>query len=120
MKKEPILSVIFFKNISGREPVREWLKKLDKDDRKVIGEEIKLVQFRWPLGMPVVKKIEASLWEVRIHLNKKSHIARVFFTVHNHEMILLHAFIKKSQKTPLKEIDLAHKRKILYFKGVKL
>ncbi|QTA93238.1 type II toxin-antitoxin system RelE/ParE family toxin [Desulfonema magnum] len=119
MNTDPILSVIFFKSLSGREPVREWLKELDKDERKIIGEVIKLVQFRWPLGMPVVRKIDTGLWEVRIHLDKKNHIARVFFTVHAHEMILLHGFIKKSQKTPLKEINLARKRKIQYLREVK-
>ncbi len=119
MHTKPILSVVFFKSLSKREPVREWLKGLDKDERKIIGEEIKLVQFRWPLGMPVVRKIDTGLWEVRIHLNKKNLIARVFFTVHIHEMILLHGFIKKSQKTPLKEINLARKRKIQYLSEVR-
>ena len=44
MNNEPILRVIFFRTELGREPVREWLKDLDQDDRKVIGEDIKLVQ----------------------------------------------------------------------------
>lgn len=60
------LQVVFYKSDSGKEPVRDWLKKLDKEDRKVIGEEIKTVQFGWPLGMPLVRKIETGLWEVRI------------------------------------------------------
>ena len=68
MDNEPILTAIFFQTESGREPVREWLKDLDAGERKVIGEEIKLVQFRWPLGMPLVRKIEADLWEIRTHL----------------------------------------------------
>jgi phage-related protein len=60
------LQVVFYKSDSGKEPVRDWLKKLDKEDRKVIGEDIKTVQFGWPLGMPLVRKIEKGLWEVRI------------------------------------------------------
>jgi len=117
MDGQPILQVVFFHNPSGREPVREWLKVMDKDDRTVIGEDIKLVQFRWPLGMPLVRKLEADLWEVRSHLSS-GRIARVFFTVHGTEMVLLHGFIKKSQKTPVDELDLAQKRKNLWWQGV--
>ena len=94
----------------GQEPVRDWLKSLDKDDRKTIGEDVKLVQFRWPLGMPLVRKVEADLWEVRTRLNNKQ-IARIFFTVHGHEMALLHGFIKKSQKTPVNELKIARSRR---------
>jgi len=110
MNDDLILRVVFFRTKSGREFVREWLKGLDKDDRKVIGEDIKLVQFRWPLGMPLVRKLEANLWEVRSHL-KSGRIARVCFTVRAGEMALLHGFIKKSQKTPARELKLARDRK---------
>ena len=116
MNGQPILQVIFFHNPGGREPVREWLKELDKTDRITIGEDIKLVQFRWPLGMPLVRKLEAGLWEVRSHLSD-GHIARVFFTVHKTEMVLLHGFIKKSQKTPGDEMVLAQGRKNLWWQG---
>ena len=105
MNGQPILQVVFFHNPSGREPVREWLKARDKDDRTVIGEDIKLVQFRWPL----VRKLEADLWEVRSHL-RGGRIARVCFTVHRTEMVLLHGFIKKSRKAPKQDLELAVKR----------
>lgn len=91
-----MLQVVFFRTASGREPVRLWLLDMEKEARKVIGEDIKLVQFRWPLGMPLVRKLEPDLWEVRSHLND-GRIARVFFTVNRQEMALLHGFIKKSQ-----------------------
>ena len=110
MNDDLILRVVFFRTESGREPVREWLKGLDKDDRKVIGEDIKLVQFRWPLGMPFVRKFEANLWEVRSHL-QGGRVVRVCFTVRASEMALLHGFIKKSQKTPARELKLARDRK---------
>jgi phage-related protein len=106
----PILSVFFFRSETSREPVRDWLKKMARDDRKAIGEDIKLIQFRWPLGMPLVRKIEADLWEVRSRLEGKR-ISRLFFTVHGNKIILLHGFIKKSPKTPPKEIELAQNRK---------
>jgi len=116
MNANIVLNVVFFLSNSGREPVREWLKSLDKEDRKTIGEDIKLVQFRWPLGMPWVRKMEADLWEVRSTLSG-GRIARVFFSVHNNEMALLHGYIKKSQKTPAKDLQLARQRKNLWLNG---
>lgn len=111
-----ILTAVFFLTDSGREPVREWLKGLDKKDRKAIGEDIKMVQFRWPLGMPLVRKMEANLWEVRSHLSG-GRIARVFFTVRSSEIALLHGLIKKSQRTLSKDLQLARKRKNLWLSG---
>jgi len=116
MDNEPILRVVFFRTASGREPVREWLRSLDKEDRKIIGEDVKLVQFRWPLGMPTVRKIETDLWEIRSNL-PGGRIARIFFTINADEMALLHGFFKKSQKTPASELKLARKRKSLWLSG---
>ena len=106
---QPILSVCFFRTEAGSEPVREWLKKLSAQDRKTIGENIKTVQFGWPLGMPLVRKMGKDLWEVRIHLEGR--IARVLFTVDEGVMVLLHGFIKKSQDTPLNDLKLAEGRR---------
>jgi phage-related protein len=116
MSTDIILTVVFFLTDAGREPVREWLKNLDKEDRKTIGEDIKLVQFRWPLGMPLVRKMETDLWEVRSHVSD-GRIARVFFTVRNGEMTLLHGIIKKSRKTSVKDLELARRRKNLWLSG---
>ena len=76
--------------------------------KRTLGEDIKTVQFGWPLGMPLVRKLEPGLWEIRSNL--PSGIARIIFTVNNHAMILLHGFIKKSQKTPLDDLRLARER----------
>lgn len=105
---EPILSVAFFRTQTGNEPVREWLWSLPRAQRKIIGEDIKTVQFGWPLGMPLVRKLHPDLWEVRIRL--PGAIARVLFTTVERRMILLHGFIKKSQKTPQAELALAKTR----------
>ena len=113
---EPILSVTFFRTEAGNEPVREFLRELAPEDRKIIGTDIKEVQFGWPLGMPLVRKMEKDLWEVRCHLEGR--IARVIFTVMKGHMVLLHAFIKKAQKTPRSELDTARARKTKLFKGV--
>lgn len=104
----PILSVRFFATEAGSEPVREWLKGLPAQDKKTIGEDIKTVQFGWPLGMPLVDHLEGDIWEVRIKLENR--IARVLFVIDHHTMILLHGFIKKSQKAPKQELDLAKQR----------
>lgn len=74
----------------------------------MIGEDIKTVQFGWPLGMPLVRKLDAELWEVRSRLAGR--IARIFFTAGGGRMILLHGFIKKSQKTPADDLALAKTR----------
>ncbi len=104
-----ILTVQFYKTESGIEPVRAWLKSLPQDYKKAIGEDIKTVQFGWPIGMPVVRKLEPGLWEVRSHV--RDGIARVIFTVCGEVVILLHGFIKKSQKTPLEDFKTAKRRK---------
>ena len=88
--------------------MRDWLRELSATDRKTIGEDIKTVQFGWPLGMPLVRKLDKDLWEVRIRLEGR--IARVLFTVSTGRIVLLHGFIKKSQATPKPELDLAKDR----------
>ena len=93
---------------SGSEPVREWLKSLRKDERKAIGEDIAYVQFKWPIGKPRVDLLRGSVWEVRTSLTKR--IARTLFAVEGRQMVLLHAFIKKTQQTPNDDIKLGEKR----------
>ncbi|MEY4863853.1 MAG: hypothetical protein RLZ51_1948 [Pseudomonadota bacterium] len=104
----PILDVRFFRTNAGKEPVREWLKDLPAIERKTIGEDIKTVQFGWPLGMPLVRHLGGDIWEVRISLSNR--IARVLFTMDGQDMVLLHGFIKKQQKTPGPDLDLAIER----------
>jgi len=90
------------------EPVREWLKSLRPEDRKAVGDDLKTAQYGWPLGMPLIRKLEANLWEVRSRL--QDGVARVILTVEGDMMILLHGFVKKSQKTPLQDLALARQR----------
>lgn len=92
----------------GAEPVREWLKLLPAVDRKVIGEDMKTVQFGWPLGMPLVRSMGGGIWEVRIRLENR--IARVLFVLDGSTMVLLHGFIKKTQATSQQDLDLAKDR----------
>ena len=99
---KPTLDVRFFKTDGGTEPVRDCLRDLSATDRKTIGEDIKTVQFGWPLGIPLVRKQDKDLWKIRIHL--ESRIARVLFTVSASKIILLHGLIKKSQATPKNDL----------------
>ncbi len=103
------LPAAFYALPSGREPVREWLKSLDRADRKIIGEDIKDVEFSWPIGMPLCRSLGRRLWEVRCDL-ARGRIARVLFCAGQGRMVLLHAFFKKTQKTPGADRDLALKR----------
>lgn len=105
---KPILDVRFYKTENGAEPVREWLRNLAAPDKKTIGEDIKTVQFGWPLGMPLVDHLDGDIWEVRTKLDRR--ISRVLFVSENGLMILLHGFIKKDQKTPKPDLDLAKDR----------
>jgi phage-related protein len=107
----PKLNARFFRTTMGGEPVRDWLKSLPGSERKVIGDEIRTVQFGWPLGMPIVKKMESGLWEVRVRLACR--IARVLFTVVDEDMVLLHGFIKQSAKTAQSDLELARRRRSL-------
>ena len=103
------LPVIFFATSAGREPVREWLKELGKDDRREIGADILAVQQGWPLGLPLCRSLGHGLWEVRSPLPSRR-IARVIFAFDDETIVLLNGFIKKAQKTPAAEIEIALKR----------
>lgn len=112
-----VLKVVFYGSETGNEPVREWLKELPREDKRKIGEDIKTAQIGWPLGIPLIRKIDKDLWEVRTTL--KDGIARVFFTVDDDHMVLLHGIIKKSQKTPQNELKTALTRLGSYKRGKK-
>jgi phage-related protein len=110
------LKVKFYKTDSGNEPVREWLLEgVTEEERKIIGKDIKDVQFSWPIGLPLVESFGEGLWQVRSKLRDK--IARVFFTTYKNEIILLHGFIKKTKRTSKADLDLARKRKCYFKKG---
>lgn len=102
------LNVQFFSQDSGKEPVREWLLKLSKEERMIVGQDIEIIQRKWPIGWPFVDHLGDGIWEVRSTLENR--IARVLFYIEKNLMLLLHGFIKKTQKTPIQELNLAKKR----------
>lgn len=100
--------MVFYATSAGNEPVRDWLLGLTSDDRRAVGFDIKTVQYGWPLGMPLIRKLEPGLWEVRSRI--ADGIARVLFTVDGSTMVLLHGFVKKSQRTPAVDLKTAKQR----------
>jgi len=108
-KKEPTLDACFYRTEAGNEPTCDWLTSLPREQKRLIGTHLKTVQIGWPIGMPLVRKLDKGLWETRIILDDT--IARVLFTVTGSTMVLLHGFIKKSQKTPAFELETARQRK---------
>ena len=111
MNDKKQLPARFFELQSGRMPAREWLLDLTEDERKLIGDNIRTAEFGWPVGMPICRPIKnhKGLWEIRTNLPNNK-IARVLFCSHGGEMILLHGFKKKTQKTPKSELNIAMKR----------
>ena len=103
-----ILQAMFYRGVSGNEPVRDWLLDFDRKDRKTIGEDIATLEFCWPVGRPKCAAMKGvkRLYEVRSNISA-GRIARVIFVLIDHRMILLHGFVKKAQKTPQKDLDLA-------------
>lgn len=109
MRAPPKLTAWFFRTDAGNEPVREWLKSLPSENRKTIGEDILTVQYGWPIGMPLTRALGGGLHEVRSDLGG-NRIARVIFVVEGEAATLLHGFIKKTQKTPKQDLELARQR----------
>ena len=109
---------IFYRTEAGGEPVREWLQGLSRDDRKRIGEDVKTVEFGWPIGMPVCKPLGHGVYEVRTSL-AQNRIARVLFYIDKKgRMVLLHGFIKKTQETSDEHLELARGNKSKHQRGL--
>ena len=104
-----VLTVYFYKSSTGNEPVRDWLKHRTQEEKKTIGEDIKAVEYSWPVGYPQVVKLDKDLWEIRTNLPQG--ISRIFFTIWEKHIVLLHSIIKKTQKTPQQDLETAKKRR---------
>lgn len=107
---EKRIPATFYQTEAGNEPVRDWLKALEQEERFLIGTDIKTVEFGWPVGMPTCRPMGSGLFEVRTHL-PSDRIARVLFCIYKGRMVLLHGFIKKTQKTPKQDLELTLERK---------
>jgi phage-related protein len=103
------IPVVFYRTAAGAEPVRDWLRSLSAEDRRIIGTDLATVQVGWPLGMPLCRPLGGGLWEVRSKLSGKR-IARLLFFIANDRIGVVSGFVKKTQKTPVDEMILAQKR----------
>jgi phage-related protein len=107
-QKTPRLACRFYRSSTGNEPLREWLKTLPAEVRQEIGSDIQQVQWRWPVGKPLVDGFGGGLFEVRTTV--RGSIYRVLFCLDGSTMVLLHAFKKTSRQTPRPDLELARKR----------
>lgn len=105
-----MIPLFFFKTDNGNEPVREWLLAMSDDDCRSVGQDLMRVQFRWPVGMPLCRNLGDGIWEVRSNLSDGK-IGRVLFCAKGDALIALHGFIKKTRRTPKRELEVASARK---------
>jgi phage-related protein len=108
-ERPPKIPVRFYRTAAGRQPVLEWLRSLDKEDRRAIGIDLQRLQLRWPIGMPLARSFNDGLWEVRSMLPSRK-IARLILCFHENNLVVLHGFIKKTQRTRNEDLALAKKR----------
>jgi phage-related protein len=103
------IELVFFRNDSGAEPVRDWLRGLDETERQAIGKDLLRAQWRWPVGMPLCRPMGKGLWEVRTDLPGKR-TSRVLICFYQNRLVALHGFIKKTRATPGDDLTLARSR----------
>lgn len=118
-RPEKRVPAIFYRTEAGGEPVRDWIRSLRKDDKQRIGEDVRTVEFGWPVGMPVARPMSGGLYEVRTNLTGNQ-ISRIIFYIDvNQRMVLLHGFIKKTRRTQAGDLELAIARKAKHEKGLR-
>ena len=107
---ENAYKIYFYQNSSGEQPVRDYLKKLEKQNTKSSRVNLNKIQDYIQVlatqgksaGMPYIKHIDGEIWELRPLKN------RIFFVSFTQgRFVLLHHFLKNTQKTPKKEIEKA-------------
>lgn len=103
------ISLHFWQTARGAEPVRDWLRSLSTEDRRIVGMDVLRLQYRWPVGMPLCRPMGDGIWEVRSDLGD-GRTSRVLFCFAQSRLVALHAFIKKSRSTPATDLRLARTR----------
>lgn len=101
---------IYYYRTNNKEPIKEFLDSIEKQTKEKvfrIFEHIEEYGIRAPI--PNLKKLTGTeLWEIRI-LGKQS-IRIIYLLIKNDDILVLHGFVKKTQKTPMKELNIAIKR----------
>jgi phage-related protein len=103
------IPLVFFRTLTGNEPVHEWLRNLGDADRRAIGTDLLRAQWRWPVGMPLCRPMGNGLWEIRTDL-ARNRTARVLICLHREQLVALQGFIKKSRATPANDLAFARSR----------
>ncbi len=103
------IPLIFFRTVTGSEPVRGWLKGLGEAERQAVGKDLLRAQWRWPAGMPLCRPMGTGLWEIRTGLPTRR-AARVLVCLYRQHLVALHGFIKKTRATPDEDLALARRR----------
>lgn len=108
--------VEFFTLPNGHIPVEEYLETLDKKHRAKIISYIELLRsMDGRFYEPYAKHVQGSIWELRVDLGRRA--SRLFyFLAREQRIVMLHAFTKKSQKTPRREMERALKYRMEYGK----
>jgi phage-related protein len=107
-RQGPKLGCRFYRSDTDAEPVRAWLVGLAREVRVQIGSDIGKVQWRWPVGRPLVGALGDGLYEVRT--THEGNAYRVLFSIVESDMVLLHGFQKKTRRTPRGDLELARRR----------
>jgi phage-related protein len=110
MQRPEKTPIRFYRTTTGTEPVLDWMRALERAERRLIGHDLARIQYGWPIGMPLCRSLGDGLWEMRRSL-AGNRIARLIFFFHEQELGLVHAFIKKTRKTPPSDIALAKRRR---------
>ena len=104
--------IIFYKDVEGNNPIEEFILELGKSNRILVAKTrqgIEKLRNKAYHKEPLSKHLESGLWELRIKAG--TDILRIIYTFSKGRIIiLLHIFIKKKQKTPIGELEIARKR----------
>lgn len=108
------MQLIFFRTARGDEPVKDYMNSLSPDDAAAIDSLLGDLAQKGYLLPPFAKKLKGvkKLWELRPGKHRV-----MYFYYQGNKAVLLHAFKKQSQKTPLKEINVALQRMRTYETG---
>jgi len=103
--------VLFYQTATGKQVILDFIRSFDAKDRKIIGENLRTVQFGFPMGLPLCRALSGGLWEVRCSLSSKRELRLIFFQSRTAKaLVIVHGFIKKTQTTPIGDLTLAQKR----------
>jgi len=108
MKRVP---AIFYRTEAGNEPVRDWLRSMSAEDRRRVGEDLKIIEFGWPLGLPLCRSLGAGLHELRSDLGSNRTVRIFFYVDRLQRLVVLHGIVKKTRQTPAADLALARSNK---------